>query len=653
MYKLSVLAGLTIICAAFFNVKRTLKSGSAILSTTEDSIGIFSPPGINATPLGVVYLKGRKNPSLFLTADSRYEGMYRYDLIKYKNGVPVFGQPVSVTMPDDLGTLVAGSFCQYNDIVYAFWLKGRVLYETTYDEINSAFRIIRLITITGMPRNPRAVQVSIVNGKLEAFLEMGDGISSNGPVHWIESKNFAAYGPDGIFVGNLTYSGLYGFSTKMQSGSHEVEAKRLTSLKEVMWGYHTLNRISYDEKNEGILTGSVNGNFLYYALNKQSLLLQPKVFAIDTQGIAIRHQSIGARPRPVFDKSGKHLGLIAGGEGGIYFYRYIKLSEKGIPVYADAVPALAYGAELYGGSLVVPNLVDWNGDGKLDIISGNSAGHVLFFKNHGSNKEPMYGIAEYVKAGGQVIHIQPGYNDDIQGPYESRWGYISPTVVDWNGDGLLDIVSNDSRGKHRLFLNRGTKQEPRLAVESPIYLDGLELHGTWRTRPGAARMGDRMAYITQDDEDQFHIYWQLDAYNVRDGGKLQLEDSSYIDGSHFPNGGGSGRNKILIVDWDGDGVKDLLIGTPRHGSIPKRGAGMPYYYGDKGATVVLMKNVGTEAVPVFSYPAMIKYKGETIHFGQHECAPAVGDLGDKNGLDLIVGTETGRFVYYERSDLTW
>src|SRR5690606_18982875 len=255
-------------------------------------------------------------------------------------------------------------------------------------------------------------------------------------------------------------------------------------------------------------------------------------------------------------------------------------------VYDNAVPVLGYDVELYGGSLVVPNVVDWNGDGKLDIIAGNSAGYVLYFENFGSNEEPAYGIPECLAAGGQKIHIQPGYNDDIQGPYESRWGYVSPTVVDWDGDGLLDIVSNDSRGKHRLFLNAGSKTNPSLLSESPIYLDGLELHGTWRTRPGAGMLAGRMAYITQDAQDQFHLYWQMDTYNVVDGGKLRLEDVSFIDGTHFPNGGGSGRNIILLVDWDGDGVKDLLIGTPRNGSIPEKGSGMPFYHGNNGAAVV-------------------------------------------------------------------
>ncbi len=640
-----------VITSTFAGKKENLQSGNPIKSNTANGIGVFSPPGINATPLGLVYLKNQQLPTLFVSPDRRYEGILRYNCVKFENGVPVFGAPTPVTIPAEIGNLSPGSMLEYNNHIYTYWLKGNTIFETQFDEQKNSFLLNRKITLKQLPRNARSVQVSVINGKLEGFVEVSDGVSSNAPVHWIKDRNFAAYGPDGIFVGNLTYSGIYSFSAQLSDLDTEVSTQPATKLKEVMWGYHTISRINYGNNQQGLLTGSVNGNFLYYKITNGSL--SEKHFAVDPDGIAIRHITIGARPTPVADNKGRHLGLIVGGEGGLFYYPHLKMTSKNVPVYGVATSLLAIGADLYGGSLVVPNLSDWDGDGKLDIISGNSAGHILFYKNNGTNAQPAYGIPEYLSAAGQLIHIQPGYNDDIQGPYESRWGYISPTVVDWNNDGLLDIVSNDSRGKHRLFLNIGTKQKPRLAAESPIYLDGLELHGTWRTRPGAGNMGDRMAYITQDAQDQFHIYWQLDTYNVEDGGKLQLEDGSFIDGSHFPNGGGSGRNKFLIVDWDGDGVKDLLIGTPRHSSIPKRGSGMPFYHGDKGAAVLFMKNVGTATAPVFAYPKMLKYKGETIHFVQHECAPAVGDLGEKNGLDLIVGTETGRFIFYERSDLSW
>ena len=345
--------------------------------------------------------------------------------------------------------------------------------------------------------------------------------------------------------------------------------------------------------------------------------------------------------------------LFRSGEGGIYYYPFKSIREDGVPVYNQSVPLLGHKPYLYGGSLIVPNLVDWDGDGDLDLIVGNSVGYIMFYENKGNNENPKFQPGVNLYAGTQKIHIQPGYKDDIQGPGESRWGYSCPNVVDWNGDGLLDIVCNDSRGKHRIFLNIGSKQKPILAPESPIYLDGLELHGTWRTRPGVARMGERMAYITQDADDEFHLYWQIDTYTLEDGGKLRLNDGKTINGNHFSKGGGTGRTKFLIVDWDNDGIMDLIVGTPRHGSVPNLESGLPFNAGNKGAAVLFMRNVGTNDSPVYDYPKMISFKGKTLHFGQHSCTPTVGSLGNDNGLDLVVGDQMGRFYFFEREDLTW
>lgn len=37
----------------------------------------------------------------------------------------------------------------------------------------------------------------------------------------------------------------------------------------------------------------------------------------------------------------------------------------------------------------------------------------------------------------------------LQGPGEANWGHTCPTVVDWNRDGLADIVMSDSTATHR------------------------------------------------------------------------------------------------------------------------------------------------------------------------------------------------------------
>eukprot|EP00951_Prasinocladus_malaysianus_P013120 scaffold98583_cov51-Prasinocladus_malaysianus.AAC.4 len=82
--------------------------------------------------------------------------------------------------------------------------------------------------------------------------------------------------------------------------------------------------------------------------------------------------------------------------------------------------------------------------------------------------------------------VQPGYQA-LEGPAESRFGYTCPTVVDWNGDGALDIVMSDGTSKHTAFMGRPGSENPRLRAGHALYNDGLELHGPWRVKPGIAK----------------------------------------------------------------------------------------------------------------------------------------------------------------------
>lgn len=645
---------LILVINALMGYSQKAYNNNIIKCFSEDSISSFALPGVNATVLGSVFIEKSKYPSMFLQSDNWYPAIYLYECMGLKNGVPYYDDPVSISMPSELGYNLNGDILEIDGAVYGFWIKGKQLIETRYNEDDKSFEQTRLLNIEGLDVSPSAVSVWKERGKLYCLLEVGDGKKIGGPVHW-ENKDFPPYDSRGFFVGNLVYSGLYGFIIEDNDvWPISVKAVPQTDLKQVMWGYKKISYVTYPNGEKGVITGSHNGNFLYYPISgHEDRIVENRRFVVDENDILIRHNTIWARPIPFYNDVNDHIGMIVSGEGGIYYYPFAGFNKQGNPIYGKSRALLAYQSDLYGGSLIVPNLVDWDGDGDLDMIVGNSIGNVNFFENEGSNSEPKFKDAVPLCVYGKPIHIQPGYKDDIQGPQESRWGYVCPTVVDWNNDGLLDIITNDSRGKHRIFLNIGEKGRPVLDSESPLYLDGLEFHGTWRTRPGVARLGERMAYITQDEDDEFHLYWQIDTYNLEDGGKLKLTDGSFIGGSYFGKGGGTGRNKILIIDWDDDGVKDLLVGTPRYGTIPNKQIGLPFNAGDKGAAVLFLRNAGTNNEPVYDFPKMIKYLGKTIHFGQHSCAPTVGNLKTKDGLDLIVGDQKGRFYFFERKDLSW
>jgi hypothetical protein len=396
-----------------------------------------------------------------------------------------------------------------------------------------------------------------------------------------------------------------------------------------------------------LVTGSHFGNFSHYANRPAGgIEFAPPELVVGPDGRALRSPIISATPVAYGS------GLVVGGEGALFFVPFAGLDSAGRLRSGPPVDVWEERALLYTGSLPVVNAADWDGDGATDLVVGNSEGRILFFRNRGTTAAPDFAPGVALAAGGETIHAQQGYWG-IQGPGEARWGYVSPCVVDWNGDGVPDLVSSDATARHLIFLNLGTRTAPQLDRGRPLYCDGLDVHGTWRVRPAAGEIGGRMGYVALDDDDQFHLSWRVDDFNLRDAGKLRLDDGSPI-GANFLAAGGTGRSKITLADWDGDGAIDLLVGTPRHGSVPNPQTGLPQSKGLPGAAVLWLRNTGSNAAPRFAFPLLLHVRGKPAYFGQHECSVAVTDLGGAAGsAGLVVGDEEGRLHLFRREEISW
>ena len=72
-----------------------------------------------------------------------------------------------------------------------------------------------------------------------------------------------------------------------------------------------------------------------------------------------------------------------------------------------------------------PFTVDWNNDGRFDIVSGSEDGKVFIFINEGSSKNPKFGKAQTLQVNNKEFRLP------------------SPTsviAVDWNDDGKTDLL---------------------------------------------------------------------------------------------------------------------------------------------------------------------------------------------------------------------
>jgi hypothetical protein len=148
----------------------------------------------------------------------------------------------------------------------------------------------------------------------------------------------------------------------------------------------------------------------------------------------------------------------------------------------------------------------------------------------------------------------------------------TPFMIDWNKDGLMDLIMLDDEG-YLAFFERFLKNEE-------LYL-----------KPGK------------------RIF--MDADN---GGLLRLNDRE---------AGSSGRRKICLVDWDGDGKLDLLANSKN---------------------VEFYKNTGSKNGLVF-----FKQQGDIsdISLAGHSTSPTVVDWNNNGKPDLLFGAEDGHLYFFK------
>jgi hypothetical protein len=624
-------------------------------SAAEKGRGPLALVNLNHHVLGACFVYGSKFPDLFVAGYGGAQAVHLFRWVDIADtGAPVFAQPVELKCPfKDKGTV----FQTKDGSIQGLWIDKEALVHTVFDRETLEFREMARLPLDKQIKSPSSLAVlANADGSYDLAFEMSNG--GKGPPGHPWAEDWRPYNSSGISVGELRYRYLFGAHLPALLKGPLTEVRQITATqKEVFYSMHQITGVNLGHGHErDLVTGSRQGNLVFYHNPVTTgFKLEKKRLAAGPDGNALRHPSIN--PSVCAYPNAKGLSdIIACGEGSLYFYRFTgKFTASGAPIYLPPASVLQEQADLYAGTLPTPTTVDWNDDGVLDILVGNSEGFVLFFENIGSNDEPRFLPSTRVQAGGQDIQVQAGYAGSLQGVQEARWGYLSPNVVDWNEDGLLDILTGDITGNYHIYLNRGSKKEPRLDPAHPLYCDGLDLHGIWRVRPAAAKLGERMALALVDGEDQFHLYWRVDDYNVEDAGKLRLSDDKII-GASGGVGGMSGRCKLDFFDWNQDGHLDLILGTGRVNSIPDRETGFPMpAIGKKTlGTPLLMLNKGTDKRPRFAMP--VPFRDENDHIiqpgGAHETG-AVGTYLGKDGPNLLICNEAGRLFLLPGKDLKW
>ncbi len=234
------------------------------------------------------------------------------------------------------------------------------------------------------------------------------------------------------------------------------------------------------------------------------------------------------------------------------------------------------------------SVADWDGDGLKDIITNSIWGKIIWYRNTGRKGAPMLANAQPVEVNWADSIPKPVWNwwypDETE--LATQWR-TTPYAIDWNKDGLTDLVMLDHEGYLSFFerFKSGNKQ---------------------MLRPG------RRIFYSEN-------YSGFDSkHRVKDSipGLLRLNVNS---------NGRSGRCKFCFADWDMDGDLDLLVNSVNVSWLENAGTrnGMVHFI-DRGPLT------------------------DDILAG-HSTSPTTVDWDDDGDPDLIAGAEDGMLYYLENS----
>lgn len=339
--------------------------------------------------------------------------------------------------------------------------------------------------------------------------------------------------------------------------------------------------------------------------------------------------------------------------GNIYIYRNKGTNDQ--PIYEDPFRLkLACGKDLLTYGWPSPNFVDFDGDGDLDILCGEFIEHFNYFENIGTRTEPKYAPAVFITLeDGSLAH-------DVM-------CMITPLVYDWTGDGLPDIICGNEDGRVCLYENTGKFRsvvKSLTAIKTPIFKAPLyfqqEAHelkaGSLCTPCCVDFDGDGVTDIVCGTSagnilffknlgkpgDEFPK-WARPQY-IKAGEKVIHIIAGPSGSIQGPIERKYGYTTLTVADWDNDGLPDIMTSSVL-------------------GKVVWFKNIGSKTDPKFAPEQAVEVewngKQPELAWGwmkpegkklltQWRTTPVMFDWNNDGLIDLCMLDHEGYFVFYQR-----
>ena len=337
-----------------------------------------------------------------------------------------------------------------------------------------------------------------------------------------------------------------------------------------------------------------------------------------------------------WNRDGKMDLLVSGCEG---MHLYLGTGTPAGPqLLRTTIPCLAM-APCRVTMFAYPLAHDLDRDGTLDLVIGDCEGHVHFFRGLDALQ---YTPSVKLKSEGKPID-EEGCPDGG----EAHLGYVKVAIADWNGDGHADLMmwtNNGLQGWRRgwkpdswcLKFFAGTADPMDFSAPVEITAAGQHIVAGYRSKPDVADLdGDGLLDLVlacgHGKARDTCTMMFLKNVGTRTAWRLAAPVPLTMTDGAAPTV--PVRTATRLVDWDGDGDLDLFTGNHSR-------TGVRYW-----------ENRGTKTTPTFASPKPLDLVNN-IHRSHHEVGVDAVDLDRDGSLDLLVGNgDSGMIHFFRRAYL--